>query len=238
LKLKHPRTKLAIDSFSGYSVFRSEEFRAKLTARSNIKLHLADDRADYKKRIETLKSGETPLAVFTLDALINNSALFGTPPATVVMVIDETRGADAMVSYKSALPSIDAMNRPDLKIVLTPDSPSETLARLVRSEFKLPKLPRECFVAASDAEDVYKRFKEADPKDPKAFVLWEPFVSKLLKEHPQAHILIDSSRFSGYIVDVLVVEKEFLKKNREDVEAIVQAYFEAAATHLRSPQEL
>jgi outer membrane protein OmpA-like peptidoglycan-associated protein len=238
LKKKFPRTKLALDSFSGYSVFRSEEFRAKLMARSNIKLHLADDKADYKKRIHALKSGETPLAVFTLDALINNSALEGDPPATVVMVIDETRGADAMVSYKSALPSIDAMNRSDLKVVLTPDSPSETLARLVRSEFKLPKVPKECFVAANDAEDVYKRFKEADPKDPKAFVLWEPYVSKLLKEHRDAHILIDSSRFSGYIVDVLVVQKDYLKKNPGEVDAIVQAYYEAAATHLRSPQDL
>src|SRR5262249_52274303 len=91
---------------------------------------------------------------------------------------------------------------------------------------------------ANDAEDVYKRFKEADPKDPKAFVLWEPFVSKLLKENPQAHILIDSSRFRGYIVDVLVVEKKFLEKNREDVEAIVQAYYEAAAIHMRSPQDM
>jgi outer membrane protein OmpA-like peptidoglycan-associated protein len=36
----------------------------------------------------------------------------------------------------------------------------------------------------------------------------------------------------------LVVEKNFLEKNREDVEAIVQAYFEAAALHLRSPQEM
>jgi flagellar motor protein MotB len=238
LTKKHPRTRLAIDSFSGYSVFRSKEFRTKLQARSNIMLHLTDDKADYKERIKALENGKTPLAVFTLDALINNSAMFDTPPAKVVMVIDETRGADAMVSYKSALPSIDAMNRPDLKIVLTPNSPSETLARLVRSEFKLPKLHKECFVDAADAEDVYKRFKEADPKDPKAFVLWEPFVSKLLKENPQAHILIDSSRFRGYIVDVLVVEKKFLEKNREDVEAIVQAYFEAAATHLRSPQDM
>jgi flagellar motor protein MotB len=238
LTKKHPRTRLAIDSFSGYSVFRSKEFRTKLQARSSIMLHLIDDKADYKERIKAMQSGKTPLAVFTLDALINNSALFDTAPATVVMVIDETRGADAMVSYKSALPSIDAMNRPDLKVVLTPDSPSETLARLVRSEFKLPKLPKECFVNATDAEDVYKRFKEADPKDPKAFVLWEPFVSKLLKEYPQAHILIDSSRFRGYIVDVLVVEKKFLEKNREDVEAIVQAYYEAAAIHMRSPQDM
>jgi hypothetical protein len=239
LKKKHPRTKLAIDSFSGYCVFRSEEFRARLTAaRPDIKLHLADDGADYKKRIQTLQSGETPLAVFTLDALINNSALFDSPPAAVVMLIDETRGADAMVAYKDALPNLDALNRPDLKIVLTPDSPSETLARLVRSEFKLPKLAKECFVPAKDAEDVFKRFREAGPTEPQAFVLWEPYVSKLLRQYPRAHVLIDSSRFSGYIVDVLVAQKKYLQENPDEVDAVVRAYLEAAAVYQRSPQDM
>jgi flagellar motor protein MotB len=228
LRKKHPRTRLALDSFSGYCVFRSPEFCAKLAAQ-DVKLHLVDDGADYKKRIKTLQSGETPLALFTLDALINNSALFESPPGSVVLVVDETRGADAMVSYESALPTIDAMNRPDLKIVLTPDSPSETLARLVRSRFKLPRAPEECFVPVKDAEEVYASFRAANPREPRAFVLWEPYVSKLLRQYPQAKVLIDSSKFSGYIVDVLVVEKNYLHKNREEVEAVVRAYLEAAA---------
>src|SRR5262249_43876102 len=60
---RHPRIKLAIDSFSGYCIFRSEEFAARV-AKLNIPLHLADDGADYKKRIQTLQDGSTPLAVF------------------------------------------------------------------------------------------------------------------------------------------------------------------------------
>ncbi len=243
LKQKHPRTRLALDSFSGYCVFRSEEFRNRLNALAEakdlgLKLHLTDDGADYKKRIKTLHGGETPLALFTLDALINNSTLFDTPPGAVVLMIDETRGADAMVAYKDALPSIDAMNRPDLKIILTPDSPSETLTRLVRTQFKLPKLAHECVVEAKNAGDVFKRFQEAGPNEPKAFVLWEPYVSKLLLKYPKAHVLIDSSRFSGYIVDVLVVQREYLQKNPDDVDAVVRAYLEALAVYQRSPQDM
>src|SRR5262245_4591905 len=172
---KQPRTRLALDSFSGYCVLRSKEFRERATAR-DLKLHLVDDGADYEKRIRALESGDVEMAVFTLDALINNSALCNTPPAKVVLVLDETRGADAMVAYQDAFPSIAAMNRPDTEIILTPNSPSELLARLVRNESKLPKLPAECFKPAKDAEDVFKQFQQADPTEPKAFVLWEPFV--------------------------------------------------------------
>ncbi len=236
LKKKHVRTKLAFDSFSGYAVFRSREFQAKL-ADKDIRVHLIDDKANYETRIQTLQSGETPLAVFTIDALINNSALFDAPPAVIVMVIDESQGADAIVAYTDALPNIQALNRHNIKIVLTPDSPSEMLARLVRFHYDLPDLPKECFIEAEDAQDVYNRFKKASPGEPTAFVLWEPYVSQLLQEYPQAHKLIDSSdaKCHGYIMDVLVVQKEFLEKNRKDVEAIVKAYLEASAAHQQAP---
>ena len=39
------------------------------------------------------------------------------------------------------MPNVDALNRPDQKIVLVQGSPSETLARVVRSQFKLPEPP-------------------------------------------------------------------------------------------------
>ena len=236
LKKKHPRIQLACDSFSGYCVFRSREFQTKL-ADQDIWVHLIDDKADYSKRIQSLQSGETSLAVFTVDSLINNSALFAAPPAVIVMVIDESEGADAMVAYRDALPNLQALNRNDLKIVLTPDSPSETLARLVRFHYDLPDLPKECFIQADDAKDVYERFKRADPSEPTAFVLWEPYVSQLLREYPQAHALIDSSdaKCQGYIMDVLVAQKDYLDKNRNDVEGVVKAYLETAAANRKAP---
>jgi outer membrane protein OmpA-like peptidoglycan-associated protein len=236
LKKKHPRIKLAYDSFSGYCVFRSREFQAQLAARE-IRLHLVDDGAEYNKRIDNLKSGEVPLAVFTVDALINTSAQFDIPPASIVMVLDESRGADAMLSYKDALPDLAALNRKDIKIVLTPDSPSETLARLVRFHFDLPELPRECFIEAKDPQEVYARCKNADPSEPLAFVLWEPFVSQLLHEKKNVHKLIDSAndKCKGYITDVLVVQKDYLKNHGKEVEGIVQAYLLALSAHQRAP---
>ena len=57
--------------------------------------------ADYPARMKTVQSGETPLAVFTIDALLNTTPTAGEPPATIIMVIDETRGADAMIGLHS-----------------------------------------------------------------------------------------------------------------------------------------
>ena len=67
------------------------------------------------------------------------------------------------------------------------------------------------FVEARDAEDVYRRYRTAEPNTHQVFVLWEPYVSKVL-ENPNTHVVVDSSRFRGYIVDVLVAQRGRLIK--------------------------
>jgi outer membrane protein OmpA-like peptidoglycan-associated protein len=214
--------RLSLDAFSGYWVFRSESFREELSLRG-IDLELVDDRADYGERMEALRTGEAPMAVFTLDALIKATARLDEAPVTAVMVIDETTGADAMVAYESAVPNIDALNAPDARIVATPDSPSQTLAQVVMANFRLDRLPAAPWVRADGAADVLKRFEKADRGAKAAYVLWEPYVSKALEEDG-AHVLIDSSRFRGYIVDVLVVSREFLLDHEDAVRSVVEAY--------------
>ncbi len=137
---------LALDSFSGYCIFRSDEFKKKLGRQG-----LSDyGRYGRQGRLcsggwRSSRTGDTPLAVYTLDALINNTPHDGDPPATVIMAIDETRGADAMVGL-AGMPDLDALNhvddsgKSDVKIVLVENSPSETLTRVVRSQFRLPNL--------------------------------------------------------------------------------------------------
>ena len=227
---------LALDSFSGYAVFRSEEFGNELSGKK-IKLELMDDGADYSKRIRALESGQAQLALFTVDALIRSSAELGQLPGTIVALVDETRGADAMVAYEKAIPNIDALNDARTKFVLTPDSPSETLSRVVAAHFQLDKLEDDAFVEATDAEDVYRRYRTAKPDTHQVFVLWEPYVSKVL-ENPNTHVVVDSSRFRGYIVDVLVANRDFLLKNQDVVADVVQAYLRALHEHRDGMVEL
>ena len=217
--------RFALDSFSGYAVLRSPEFRNEL-ADAEIKLELVDDGANYPERIRGLESGQIQMAVITIDALVKGCAVIGSLPATIVAIVDETRGADAMVAYKKAVPNVDALNDPAMKFVLTPDSPSETLARVVTAHFSLDRLGPDPFVKAADAEDVFNRFRNSSADTPQVFVLWEPYVTKIL-EHPATHRVVDSSRFRGYIVDVIVANREYVVRNPELVGAFIEAYFRA-----------
>jgi len=229
------KLRLALDSFSGYCIFRSDEFKKKL-ADQGIDYEFVDDNADYPARMKTVASGDTPLAVFTIDALVNNTPSSGELPAVIVMAIDETRGADAMIGLAPGTPDVDSLNRKDQKIVLVEGSPSETLARVVRSQFKLPDLPmlkKDYLIAAKKAQidDVYDQFRAARPNEHKAFVLWEPFVSKALKERPESRVLVDSSKFKGYIVDVLVAQQAWLRDHPAEARVVVQSYLEVLHAH-------
>jgi outer membrane protein OmpA-like peptidoglycan-associated protein len=224
LPYKHEVT-VALDSFSGYAVLRSKTF-ADLLRRRGVKLELRDDGANYPQRLENLRKGNVQMAAFTVDALIKTGAKSGELPATIVALIDETRGADAMLAYKSTIRNVDALNHPDVRFVLTPDSPSETLARVVMSTFALDQLPPEPFTMARDAADVYERYRRSGKDSREVFVLWEPYVSKILANESM-DVVIDSSRFTGYIVDCLVAERDFLVKNPDVAQSVVECYFRA-----------
>jgi ABC-type nitrate/sulfonate/bicarbonate transport system substrate-binding protein/outer membrane protein OmpA-like peptidoglycan-associated protein len=224
---------LAADSFSGYCILRSDAFKQELRDRK-IRVNVQDDKADYAARLEALRQGDVQLAVFTIDSLLTAGARAGDFPATIVLVIDETRGADALVAYEKALGSVQDLNDPGAKIVLTPNSPSEFLARVVLAQFSLPRLSADWMAGADGAAEVYRQFRSARPTDKKAFVLWEPYVSRALQQ-PGARVLLDSSRLRGYIVDVLVARREFLRDKPELVRQVIEAYERAAFRYANEP---
>ncbi len=234
-RYKHS-VRFALDSFSGYAVLRSPEFQSELAERQ-IKLELVDDGANYAERMRGLASGDVPMGVITIDALIKGSAQVGDLPATIVAIVDETRGADAMVAYAKAVPNVDALDDPATRFVLTPDSPSETLARVVMAHFSLARVAPDPFVKAKDAADVFDRYRKAKPDTREVFVLWEPYVSKVL-ENPATHRVIDSSRFRGYIVDAIVANRDYLVKNQETVAAVVESYLRALYAHREKMADL
>ena len=165
------RLDLSLDAFSGYAILRSPEF-AKELAQKSIKINFTDDKADYGQRLDDLKAGRSQLAVFTIDALLKTCEKAGEMPGSIVAMIDETRGADAIVGYKQKYPDVDSLNDPNLRFVLTPDSPSETLARVVISHFDLPNLPENPFVTADGANEVYDQSRKASQNEPRVYVMW------------------------------------------------------------------
>jgi len=223
---------LAADSFSGYCILRSPVMTNDLKSQG-IRVTIRDDNADYQERMGALDNGDISMSVFTVDSFVLTGSRLGRFPATIVMVIDETKGADAIVSYKGSVKSIQDLNSPEARIVLTPASPSEFLARTVIAHFNLPNLPEEWQLEADGAADVYRKFIAADENEKRAYVLWEPYVSKAL-EKKGTHLLLDSSKLKGYIVDVLVAERRFLRDHPDLVKAVVEAYLRAAYSYNQS----
>lgn len=218
-----------VDSFSGYAVVRSPEFAEECAAK-NIGLSVVDDGANYSRRIRDLQAGNCQFSVFTVDALIKASAGLGDLPATMIFIIDESRGADAMYGVKRVFANVDAMNDPNTKFVVTKDSPSETLARVVMARFNLNRLSDEPFIYADGAKEVYARYRKSKPQDKQLFVLWEPYVTKMAR-NPDYKNIVDSGKFRGYIVDVMAVSRDFLTKNPQLVAEVTQCYFRAAFRH-------
>ncbi|MFM8572017.1 MAG: phosphate ABC transporter substrate-binding/OmpA family protein [Pirellula sp.] len=216
---------LGLDNFSGYAVLRSEEFRKQLSDRG-IRIKTIDDGANYAKRAADLESGVVQLAAFPADALLKQFSGKEYPAGTIVGIIDETRGADAMLAYQGKFPDVDKLNRSEVRFVLVGDSPSETLARVVMQDFGLDQLGSASIQSVASPEAVLAKYKAATPQTDEVYVTWEPYVSQMLA-NDQLHVLVDSSRFTGYIVDTLVVSRDFLLKNGPAVEAVLEAYFTA-----------
>ncbi len=214
---------IATDSFPGYAVLRSDEMKKNL-ASSGILLKFVDDGGNYNERLNKLKKRSVDLAVFTIDANIKASTKLGEFPGSMIMIIDESNGADAIVAYKNALPDMKSLNSPDVKLCFTPDSPSETLARIPVAHFTLPKLSKKWWKHGDGAQKIYALLKKTSSTEKTAFVIWEPYVLKAL-ENPAVHILFDSSRTRGYIVDVLMANRKFLTEKPELISKIVSAYF-------------
>ena len=132
--------RVAVDSFSGYCLLRSQALGDRLK-KQGIRLTIKDDGADIPGRLQAMKDGDVEMAAFTIDSLLLAGAEAGAFPGSMVLIIDETRGADAMVAYEQAVPTLDALNDGSARIVATPASPSEFLARVAVANFNLPALP-------------------------------------------------------------------------------------------------
>lgn len=220
---------VAVDSFSGYSILRSPVLRDELK-RQGIRLRFDDDGADYVGRMKALRDGKADMAVFTIDSFLTAGAKLGEFPATIFLILDETKGADAIVAYEEGVSTIQDLDDPKARFVLTPNSPSEFLARVVLAEFSLPSLPKKWIDEADGAEAVYKSFRRAKKSEKKAYVLWEPYVTRALAEKG-AHTLLDSSQLEGFIIDVLVANRKFLVDNSDVVATIAESYLRSAYSY-------
>lgn len=216
------KIQINLDSFSGYPILRSDVFEKEL-ASYNIGLTLKDDQADYDQRLQDLVNGDSQFAAFTVDGLIAASEKIKDIPGVIIFSIDES-GADAAVGVQRVVDNVDALNDPATKFVLVPGTPSETFARVIMSYFDLNHLSDQPFEKVSSAKELYERYRRHKPTEKLIFVTWEPYVTKIA-ENPDYKVLVDSGKFRGYIVDVMVVSRSYLAKNPTIVDQVTRSYF-------------
>ncbi len=220
--------KIGMDGFSGYAILRSLDFNQQLRSHG-IKAEPADDGADYDKRLAGLASGELQLAAFPIDALLKASAKAKSMPATIIAVIDESRGADAVVAYKDRYPSVESLNTADTRFVLVAGSPSDTLTRVLINSRFFSNVTPQSIVGVPNEKELVARYRKATAGGNEVFVTWEPVVSDILKNE-QMKVVFDSNEQSGYIVDTLVVSRDYLIKNESAVRTVLECYFRTLYT--------
>jgi len=124
---------LAIDDWIGYFPISSSRMKKAMRSEGYL-LDISNDGGDYPARVKKLRDGALDFAVVTVDSYILNAAPVDFP-ATIVTILDESKGGDAMVAYTNVVSSLDsfktftAQTMP--KIAYTPASPSQHLLKAI-----------------------------------------------------------------------------------------------------------
>ncbi|MDH5477731.1 MAG: phosphate ABC transporter substrate-binding/OmpA family protein [Nitrospinota bacterium] len=214
---------IGMDNFVGYFPICSPDMKKRMLA-SGYLLRCVDDKANYNQRMAALKSGELNFAVGTVDSLIFTGPRHGFP-GTIIAVLDESKGVDAIVARDDEVGNLDDLKtKTDLKIAVTPDSPSSHFLKAVGVHFGIPTLldrQGDWRVDADGSADALRKLLDGSVS---AAVLWEPDVSRAVAQKGIKKIL-GTDQTSKLIVDILMVNRRFSESNPEVVEIFLSNYF-------------
>ncbi len=235
---------IAGDSYLGYFFAAAKQTR-KEAARQGLGIKWIDDGAAISERVQKLKSGEYDIITIpAAEYLLHGSRVDF--PGVIVAGIANSNGGDGIVALESKIPSgeVSSLNDSSLQWVYTGESPSEFLVEITVKDLDLFEL-RSADEAApnrkanwrqptSSSAEVYKRAMNGQGD---VFVLWEPELSRSLQQNPNLKYIWGSDKFSGYIVDYFVVNKNVLAKRKGDVVRYFKAYFRSLEYYRRNAPE-
>lgn len=229
------KIRIAVDNWVGYFPLCSPEMKNAMR-RSGYILSCENDNADYTKRMEELKKGDIDFAVATVDSYLLNGKEFSFP-GTIIMVIDESMGGDAILVRKDKVGSLDEVRgRDDIRVAFTPGSPSHHLLKSAADHFNIPELlPQGSKRIETEGSEGARKKLLAGTAD--VAVLWEPDVAKALEVKGIKKIL-GSEDTERLIVDILLVNRDFSLNYPEVVKLLLSNYFLVLKTYRNDPQEL
>jgi hypothetical protein len=226
------KIRIALDNWVGYFILRSPEME-KAMRRSGYILICEDDQADYGHRMEQLKAGEIDFAVATVDSFILNGAQRHYPGA-VVMVIDESKGGDAILARREKIAGLDALKgRNDIRVAFTPNSPSHHLAKAASDHFNVPELlpSGKLRIETNGSQKAMEKLLTGQTD---VAICWEPDVSQALTDKSIIKLLgtEDTERL---IVDILVAGRKTLQQKPEVIHLLLNTYFRVLKKYREDP---
>ncbi|HDZ9458688.1 TPA: OmpA family protein [Vibrio cholerae] len=230
----HDTVRIGVDSWVGYYPLCSKNFKANL--RNDGIRSVCEDNPSLEERFEQLRKGEIDFAVSSVDAYLALGKKVQYP-GTIIAVIDESKGGDALLAWDDSVSSIDDLkNNPTLRVALATDSPSEQLVRSLAVHFDVSTFMQRgnWLVATESAEEAAEKLKNHEVD---AAVVWEPYVTKSLGIKGIKKIL-GTEDTEHLIVDVLLVNRDFAKNKPDVVRTVLEKYFDALKFYKNSPDSL
>jgi ABC-type nitrate/sulfonate/bicarbonate transport system substrate-binding protein len=226
--------KVAGDNYLGYWFLNSREFKLRL-AQNGYAINWTNDNGNYAERAQKFSEGKYDIIVLPVNSYIYH----GVPnyPGLIVAALSDSKGADNIVGYKSTFgsqPKVNALNDPQLKIGVTPDSPSSFLLDTAIAYFDLNKIKGQKFIETNGSDDALVKLRN---KQLDVAVLWQPNVSQALQD-PGIVSIYGSDQIAGMIIDVFVVHNNILLTKPDMTDAFFKAYFETLGYYSDNKEEM
>ena len=181
---------------------------------------------DPKTRMPAMIAGRIDMAVTTIDTVLN----FYSPqhPLTYLFALDESAGGDGIVADK------------DIKTIKELKGKKVAFAEGSVSQFFLGALLHQNGMKFSDVDAVNMTAGDAGAAfvagRVNAAVTWEPWLTRG-KQTDHGHLLIDSSKTPGLIVDVAVTTDSWAKSHQADLKKLYKAWAKAVAWQKANPKK-
>lgn len=181
---------------------------------------------DPKLRFAALAAGKLDGLVTTLDTM----SLYWKPTFRfqAVLGLDDSRGGDGIVARNSIATIRDLRGK---RVAVNRGSVSD---------FFLNVLLKQNGMTEKDLNIVNMRQDDAGAAflggKVDAAVTWEPWLSRA-KRAPGGHVLIDSSKTPGLIVDILVLRQDIIKADPAPIKATVAGWYKAVEYWKQNPDD-
>jgi OmpA-OmpF porin, OOP family len=210
------------DPWSGYAPFRDARL---LDGTAYTALYV--EQLCQEQRAADLTSGTADIAVTTLDQYVLHQ-----PDATVVGVIDQSQGADALVLDTLTYPYLDSVDdlgrlveefgddRPVL--AYTGNSPSEMLLNELANTTEELRLTDFDLVSVDQSATAYAMLRSGEAQ---LAVVWEPDTSTA--RDAGYTVALSSEEVPDSIVDVIVASNQLIERDPGAVRAVLDAFYTA-----------